>query len=139
MFQGGDREGSFASFIFFYPLAPCLQNSIHFLNMVDEHFGTADFQLNRVPNFEVVRHYFLRKDRMIDQELSEYKEFKVGDIVHLRCGSPDLRVIRTEGLVEVEWQNDGNSVRGVFSATSLQAAILAFTSSNSTISETSQT
>jgi uncharacterized protein YodC (DUF2158 family) len=45
----------------------------------------------------------------------------IGEIVHLKSGSPDLKVIRTEGLIEVEWRNtEGNLERAVFARTSLQ-------------------
>jgi hypothetical protein len=34
---------------------------------------------------------------------------EIGDIVHLKSGSPELRVIET-GVVTVEWKNDQNEI-----------------------------
>jgi uncharacterized protein YodC (DUF2158 family) len=57
---------------------------------------------------------------MILPESLEVKDLKVGQIVHLKSGSPDLKVVRTEGLVEVEWKNDDGGIeRAVFARTSL--------------------
>jgi uncharacterized protein YodC (DUF2158 family) len=47
-------------------------------------------------------------------------ELHINDIVHLKSGGPDLKIIRTEGSVEVEWTHDGHTDRAVFASTSLQ-------------------
>jgi uncharacterized protein YodC (DUF2158 family) len=52
-------------------------------------------------------------------ELKE--DLNTGDIVYLKSGSPELKVITTAGLVEVEWiTEEGEKGRGVFHRTSLQ-------------------
>ena len=48
-------------------------------------------------------------------------DLNIGEIVHLKSGSPDLKVIRTQDLVEVEWLNEeGGKEQAVFPQTSLQ-------------------
>ena len=48
------------------------------------------------------------------------RELKIGDIVHLKSGSPDLTVVAISGdNVTTEWISNGNKVTGDFPAACL--------------------